>query len=236
MSTITTISRPPFAPSVTPSVPMPVDERGVARGVSWNFYDRLTEAIRERSSVRIAFDGKDVEIMVVGPVHEGLGNLLDMFIGEVSEGLDVDFHGLGSTTWKRQDVERGVEADLCYCFDPPKVTLCRAASARGTNDGAAFPIPDLAVEIDISPPKIDRPEIYSKLQVSEVWRFGGERVSIDQLDGSGNYVVADASRFLFVRAEEVAHWLREGNTMGRPAWKRAIREWARTELRARAAL
>ena len=234
MSTITTDPRPPFAPSVTPSVP--VEERGVVRGASWDFYDRLTEAIRERSSVRIAFDGKDVEIMVVGSAHEGLGDLLDMFVCEVCEGLDLDFHGLGSTTWKRQEVERGIEADLCYCFDPAKVALCRAANARGTNDGAAFPIPDLAVEIDISLPKIDRPGIYSKLRVPEVWRFGDDLVSIEQLDASGNYVVADASRFLFVRADDVIRWLREGKFMARPAWKRAIREWARAEVRARAGL
>jgi hypothetical protein len=172
--------------------------------------------------------------MVIGPVHEGLGDLLDMFVGEVCEGLDLDFHGLGSTTWKRPDVGRGIEADACYCFDPAKVRLCRAADARGANDAAAYPIPDLALEIDISPPLIDRPGIYSKLQVPEVWRFGDDAVSIEQLDGSGNYVAADTSRFLYVRAEEVIRWLREANSMTRPAWKRAIREWASAELRPRA--
>ena len=99
-----------------------------------------------------------------------------------------------------------------------------------------FGVPDLAVEIDISPPKVDRPEIYSKLQVSEVWRFGDETMSIEQLDGNGNYVVADVSRFLFVKAGEVIRWLREGKSMARPAWKQAVRKWARDELRARAGL
>jgi hypothetical protein len=88
------------------------------------------------------------------------------------------------------------------------VALCRAADDRGDNDGAAFPIPDLAVELDISPPKIDRLGIYSKLQVREVWRFGDETMSVEQLDGNGNYVIVDASRFLFVRPEEVVRWLR----------------------------
>lgn len=40
----------------------------------------------------------------------------------------------------------------------------------------------------------------------------------------------------FARADEVVRWLREGNTMAQAAWKRAIREWARDELRARAKL
>jgi Uma2 family endonuclease len=234
MSTITTVPRSPVAPSMAPSIP--AEERGVMRGVSWNFYDRLTDAISERSSVRVAFDGKDVEIMVVGPVHEGHEGRLGIFVGEVCEGLDLDFHGLGSTTWKRQEVERGVEADLCYCFDPEKVAFCRAAEARGSNDGSAFPIPDLMVEIDISPPKVDRPEIYRKLRPPEVWTLTDDAVIIEQLDGSGNYVAADASRFLFVRAEEVTQWLRDGKSAKRPVWKRAIREWASAELRARAGM
>jgi hypothetical protein len=136
------------------------------RGVSWNLYDRLTDAIGERSSVRIAFDGKDVEI----------------------------------------------------------------------NEGEAFPIPDLMIEIVISPPKIDRSEIYRKLRAPEVWKFSDNAVSIEQLDASGNYVAADASRFLFVRAEEVTQWLRDGKSAVRTVWKWNIREWAIAELRARAGI
>ena len=174
--------------------------------------------------------------MVVGPMHEGLGNRLGVFVSEVCDGLDLDSYGLGSATWKREEIERGVEADLSYCFDPEKVAACRAAEALGSNDGAAFPIPDLAVEIDISPPKIDRPGIYSALRVPEVWKFSGDAVSIEQLDASGNYVVVDASRFLYVRAEEITRWSSEGKSTGQPTWKRSIREWARAELRPRAGL
>ena len=57
------------------------------RGVSWNLYDRLTDAIGERSSIRVAFDGKDVEIVVLGPIHENLGDLLSLFVNEVYDGL-----------------------------------------------------------------------------------------------------------------------------------------------------
>ena len=71
MSTTTTAPRSPDAPSMTSSVLG--DERGVMRGVSWNLYERLTDAIVERSSIRVAFDGKHIEIIVLGPFHENLG-------------------------------------------------------------------------------------------------------------------------------------------------------------------
>lgn len=87
------------------------------RDVSWDFYDQLTDAIGERSSISVAFDGKDIEIMVVGPLHESLGELLGIFVGEVCDGMDVDFYGLGRTTLKRPEIDRGIEADLSYCFE-----------------------------------------------------------------------------------------------------------------------
>ena len=35
-------------------------------------------------------------------------------------------------------------------------------------------------------------------------------MSIEQLDASGKYVATDASQFLYVRPEEVAQWLLDG--------------------------
>jgi Uma2 family endonuclease len=231
VSTITTIPPPPVPPSMTP--PVPAEERGVMRGVSWNLYDRLTDAIGERSSIRVAFDGKDVEIMVVGPIHENLGDLLSLFVNEVYDGLEIDCQGLRSTTWKRPEVDRGVESDLCYYFDPAKLEVCEAAIARNSNDAADYPNPDLVIEIDISPSKIDRPGIYSKLRTPEVWRYSNDTVSIEQLAADGTYVAAESSRFLYVRAEEVTRWLIEGKSTKRRAWKRRIQDWVRAELRPR---
>ena len=234
MSTITTDPRSLTTPSMMPAAPE--EERGVMRGVSWNLYDRLTDAIGEQSSIRVAFDGKDVEIMVVGPVHEGVRALLDMFVSLVAESLDLDFQPLGETTWKREEAARGLEPDVSYCFDPEKVAICRSAHWRGLNDGLLFPIPDLMAEIDISPPKVDRDAIYSKLLPPEVWRFSAGAVSIEHLGADGKYTVADASRFLYVRPEEVTKWLRDADTMPRPAWMRSVRDWAWAELRARAGI
>ena len=99
------------------------------RGVSWNLYDQLTDALGERSSIRVAFDGKDLEIMVLQPVHENLGDLLSLFVNEVYDGLEIDCQGLRSATWKRSEIDRGVELDLCYYIDPTKLEACEAAIA-----------------------------------------------------------------------------------------------------------
>jgi Uma2 family endonuclease len=230
---------PPAAARARPSVgpssgPTDLSERrGVMRGVAWELYDRLTNAINDRPSIKVAFDGKDMEIMVTGGKHESLGRLTGLFVDMVCEGLDRDFHDLGSMTVKRAEVERGIEADLSCCFDPEKITRCREAVAKDRNDPDAFPIPDLAIEIDISPPEADRFEIYSMLRVLEVWRFRENAMSISQLDAHGNFVAADTSQFLHARADEITRWLLEANTGNRTLWMRRVREWARGELRSR---
>ena len=99
MSTNAMKPRPVAAASTLSSAPG--EERGVMRDVSWEFYGRFTDAIGERCHIRVAYDGKDMEIMTLGPKHERSKGLLGLFIYEVAVGLEVDFRPAGSTTWKR---------------------------------------------------------------------------------------------------------------------------------------
>jgi hypothetical protein len=40
-----------------------------------------------------------------------------------------------------------------------------------SNNMSDYPDSDLAIEIDLSPSRIDRPGIYRALQVPEIWRL-----------------------------------------------------------------
>jgi hypothetical protein len=97
----TTTMIPPSKSAPTETATVPDEERGVMRDVSWDFYDRLTDAMGEGCHIRVAYDGKDMEIMTLGPKHEQSKELLGSFIEAVAEGLEVDYQALGSTTWKR---------------------------------------------------------------------------------------------------------------------------------------
>jgi Uma2 family endonuclease len=224
MSAITTI--PPVESS-------PDEERGVMRDVSWQFYDRLTNALSAEAHIRVAYDGKDLEIMTLGPKHEKSKEALGIFIYEVSVGLEIDFEPMGSTTWKRLAALVGVESDLCYYFDPSKIRASDKAVAEESNDVNDYPNPDLAVEVDISPPKVDRPKIYRSLQVGEIWRFADSSILIEQLGEDGWYAPATASRFLFVRADEVTRWITDRKSSRIVDWRRRLQNWIQGELKAR---
>jgi len=207
------------------------DQRIVIRGVGWHVYDCLSEAIGEGQHVRLAYDGEDLEIMTVGYPHENYKDLLGKFVTAVTQALNIDRGTCGETTWKRPEIERGLQADLSYYFDPEKRAAEKAAWARRSAEIADYPNPDLAIEIDLSSPRVDRPGIYAKLRVAEVWRFDGETLVILHLQEDGSYVSAESSRFLPLRADQIRRWLVDEDSGDELAWERRLAEWPRGLVR-----
>jgi Uma2 family endonuclease len=195
--------------------------------VGWEIYDCLSDAVSEGQHVRLAYDGKDLEIMTTGNIHEFFKDFLGLFVSEVATALAIPRCPAGETTWKRPELARGLEADQCYYFLPAKLALVAAAVKIRSNDVADYPNPDLAIEIDISPPEVDRQGIYAALQVAEIWRFDGHDVTIGQLQEDGTYLQVEASRFLPVRAAEIRRWLVDEDTSDQSAWCRRLRTWTR---------
>ena len=92
-------------------------------------------------------------------------------------------------------MRRGIQADQCYYFEPEKLAAVKAAWARKAKKIADYPNPDLAIEVDVSDPKIDRADIYSKLRVAEIWWFDGQTVVFEQLQDDGSYAPPKKAAF-----------------------------------------
>lgn len=194
--------------------------------VSWEFYTRFVEGLPVWSKVRAAYDGEDMEIMDKGPLHEDFRALLGRFVEEVATEAGATFLGLGETTWKRQDVERGLESDPCYDFEAAKIATAREALKRRDNDVSAYPNPDLAIEIDLSPSLVDRLAIYAAPRVPEVWRFDGSVVRIERLSDAGSYEPSPRSGWLPVADDEILGWIMAEDALDRGVWTRRLRGWA----------
>jgi len=150
----------------------------------------------------------------------------------VAEACVIPFKSAGQTTWKRPDVARGLEADESYFFRAEKLDAVAAGKARRSLDIADYPNPDLGIEVEMSPPKIDRPGIYAALKVAEVWRFDGEhqQVFIERLEDDGTYRTVDRSSFLPLYAAEIRRWVVEEDSHDECAWARRLRAWVRAEV------
>ena len=206
------------------------DERVVIRSVDWAFYEQLVDSIPEGANIHVDYDGKDVEIVSPSPLHDGVKTLLGRFVELTAEELEIPCTGLGQTTWKRPEVTRGLEADESYYFVAEKLATVAEAMTRRSGEVAEYPNPDLAIEVDLSPSRIDRTGIYAALRVAEVWRFDGEQIVIDRLQTEGVYQPVEASGFLPVNSQEIARWVLNEAFHDGSLWARRLRAWARAEL------
>src|SRR5437016_14579802 len=81
--------------------------------VSWQEYESLLKEYDERP-VRLTYDRGTLEIMILSLGHEGFSYLLGRFVDVLTEELDIPMKAGRSTTFKREELERGLEADNCY--------------------------------------------------------------------------------------------------------------------------
>ncbi len=201
--------------------------RFVVPGVSWRAYKTLAEDLSPSSPIRIAYDGRNMELMVRGPMHHRHAKWIDRLITTIADELGMPIEDLGETTWQREEVARGIEADLSYFFTPLKIAVVRNAIQRESNKVEDYPDPDLVVEVDISPPQIDREGIYSALKVPEIWVFDGQVLTIWRLGADGTYTQADSSGWLGIRVDQATRWLTVEDRRDRKAWTARLADWIR---------
>ena len=205
------------------------EQRIVLRGVSWETYRKLCDEIGDACGVK-SYNQGVLELMSPEMRHEDYKMLLHHLILVLAEELGVPFKALGSTRWDDPEAERGLEPDECYLLTAEKVAeVARTRPVKAVDS----PRPDLAVEVDVSRPLVDRTAIYATLGIAEVWRFDGRTLRIDRLRGDGAYEPADASQFLSIPPAEVVRWVVLERAEDDVAWMRRLRAWVRATLVAR---
>jgi Uma2 family endonuclease len=170
----------------------------------------------------MTYDRGTLEIMSPSSEHERYNRTVAQIVEELAVEMDVNIDSLGSTTFRREDIDRGFEPDSCFY-------IRNVAHVRGKKriDLSIDPPPDLVIEIDITSPSLDKFPIFAKVGVPEVWRFDGSKLAIYELAG-GAYLERDTSvAFPAVTATDITGFVKESGTMLRPEWVRKLRAWAR---------
>jgi Uma2 family endonuclease len=201
-------------------------QRFVLYGVGWEGYEKILEVIGERH-VRVTYDRGDLELMSPLSPHEIYKKFFGRLLDVLAEELDIRVMGCGSTTFRRQDLDRGLEPDECFY-------LSSAARVRDWSvlDLATDPPPDLAVEIDITASCLDRMGVYAGLGVPELWRFDGTTLEVFLLGAGGEYQPSPGSRALpFVPLGEVVPLLHRSLEVGDDGQTlRSLRAWVRDRV------
>ncbi len=203
------------------ATPIPIREGKVLlQGVSWSTYQALVWDLAEKPNKRLTYDNQWLEIMTPLPEHEANKRLLGRIVEATTEELGLEIYSLGSTTWSREDLQRGLEPDECYY-------ITSEAQVRGKTqiDLMVDPPPDLAIEIDITSSSLDRLKIYASLGIKEVWRFDGKKLSIYVLD-SDEYQVQTQSQVLpILNQSKLLEFLSQRDQLGENTLIRGLRSW-----------
>jgi Uma2 family endonuclease len=195
----------------------------VLSDVPWSYYERTLEAIGDRP-MRVTYYRGVIEIMAPLHEHESGKKHIARLIEVLTLELNIPIACYGSATYRREDTQSGLEPDECYYVQ-------NVERARGIKrfDPAIHPGPDLAVEVDITSRSIAREPIYADLQVPELWRYDGFRLTVLLLDASGKYEPSSSSRaFPFLPMERIEAFVHRLEQEEQTAVMREFQAWVRT--------
>jgi Uma2 family endonuclease len=206
----------------SPPVRQHEPRRGILLGgISWSLYQHMLAEIRN-GGVRLTYDQGWLEIMTLSPRHENVKKMIARLLEAYADERETRIEGLGSTTFAREELQRGLEPDECYY-------IAHAAEVIGKDklDLDTDPPPDLAIDVDISSPDIAKLPIYAALRIPEVWRYDGSRLAPMRLRG-GRYVeVRRSVAFPDLPMDRLNAFLEIGLASGQTAAVRALRAWLR---------
>lgn len=207
-----------------PHPQLPATQHFLLTDIAWRTYVAFGNLLEGRN-LRLTYDRGELEFMTLSPEHERFKHLSVLLLAVLAEELNIDMAGYGSMTFRREDLERGLEPDECY-------GIAHEARIRGRTqiDLATDPPPDLVVEVEITRNVLDRLPIFAALRVSEVWRWDGTALGILLLQGDGQYAKSERSRaFPFLPMNEFARFLAPNADRSEIQMIRTFRAWIQQE-------
>jgi Uma2 family endonuclease len=189
--------------------------------VTWSEFEAILNELGDKRACRIAYSGGVLEIRMPLPEHEVDKELVGDMVKILLEEFDIDNECFGSTTFKRQDVAKGIEPDQCFYIRNHAAML-----GKRRLDLTIDPPPDLSIEVDVtSKTGLDA---YRTLGVPELWRLENGQLRISLLQ-NGQYQDATFSPHFpnFPIIEGISQFLERSQTEGRRLTLKAFRQWVK---------
>jgi Uma2 family endonuclease len=203
------------------------DERVVLSCVSWETYERLLTDDEERRVPRMTYDQGVLELVTPSTPHEEDALVFAHLVFIVAANLGIPIRSVGSTTFRRQDLERGFEPDASFYVQNEK----RIRGQRDV-DLTVDPPPDVVLEMEMSRSALDKLPLFASMGIPEVWRCDGQRVTILILEQDRYRESATSLAFPVLSSDILARFLAESRTALSPDWFQAVSDWARSQRQA----
>jgi Uma2 family endonuclease len=188
---------------------------------NWEGYLKILEALGDDHHLRITYDRGVLELLSPTPLHERIKRVLGSLVECLLEELGRNGDAGGSTTFRRESLDRGLEPDECYWLHDHEWGQMEV------------PPPDLAIEVDITSSSLNKLDIYASLGVGEVWRWNqkADCITVFLLSQPGVYEASPVSRiFPHVPMDVLPGYVRLAIKVGYIKALREFRAWVRTNL------
>ncbi|HEY9709840.1 MAG TPA: Uma2 family endonuclease [Oculatellaceae cyanobacterium] len=139
------------------------EERFTTSVVNWQQYEAVLTKLEDNSHYRVTYLDGVLEIVSPSIRHEKLKKRLATLVEFYLIRKRIKHTPMGSPTVKKQLKRAGAEPDECYSIGEEKS------------------IPDLAIEVVITSGTIDKLETYRRLEVTEVWMWKVNRLTLYHL-------------------------------------------------------
>jgi Uma2 family endonuclease len=205
-------------------IQVPPGQRLILDNISWQEFEEILEDLGEHRHSHIAYYRGVLEFRMPLPGHERakvlIGDLLKIILDE----LGLEWESLGSTTFKSQVMQAGIEPDDCFY-----IQNYQAMIGKQRLDLTIDPVPDLAIKVDFT--SLTQVSAYQALGVSEIWCYKKGKLKINVLE-NGQYVNALMSKVFpdLPVLEGISLFLEKSGELPMSALRREFRQWLRDYL------
>lgn len=150
----------------------------ILRNISWETYQRLVKERGRDSQPRYNYHLGKLEISITSSERKRAKQVIDALVTSLAAELGIHIEACDRVTFEAEDLDSGFEPDACFYIENAGVIR-----ARKKIDLTEEPVPELAIEIDITTPSLNKLPIFATLGVPEVWRYGNDGLTIHKLAG-----------------------------------------------------
>lgn len=203
---------------------VPEGQTVLLHDVNWGEFEAILHELGEHRAARLAYSNGTLEIRMPLPEHEVNKEIIGDLVKILLEELEIDCECFGSTTFKREDMLKGLEPDQCFYLKNHE-----AMRGKLKVDLTVDPPPDLAIEIDVT--SKTKLTAYEGLGVSELWRYEHDKLQINVLV-EGKYIHSNCSlAFANLPIQDIIpQFIKQSKTLGRSPMLRAFRKYLREHL------
>ncbi|MGI8542832.1 MAG: Uma2 family endonuclease [Aridibacter sp.] len=195
------------------------DGRILLSDISWNLYETFLEDFAERPGWKLTYDEGKLEIMPPTPEHKEYSFSFHDFVRAYCDEFEINLEGRRSTTFRSEFLNKGIEPDECYYIQNADKIIGKKISAED------FPVPDVAVEVDITTESLDKFPIYAALQVSEVWIYDGKNLAIYELTKDEYKKISKSKAMPKLSAADLLKFLKISREKGQTKGLKEFRKW-----------